>query len=55
MVVKRASMIALYLAGKPHVAIVRALQYLNVKKSFVSCTITHYCDTGSVALRPKGG
>ena len=26
---------ALYLAGKPQVAIVRALQYINVKKAFV--------------------
>ena len=33
---KRDSVIALYLAGKPHVAFVRVLQHLNVNKSFVS-------------------
>lgn len=52
---KRDSVIALYLAGKPQVAIVRALQHLNVNKSFVSRTIARYRDTGSVAPRPKSG
>ena len=46
---KRDSVISLYLAGKPQVAIVRALQHLNVNKSFVSRTIARYRDTGSVA------
>ena len=36
---KRGSVIALYLAGKPQVAIVSALKHLNVNKSFVSHTI----------------
>lgn len=52
---KRDSVIALYLAGKPQVAIGRALQHLNVNKSFVSRTIARYRDTGSVASRPKSG
>ena len=44
---KRDSVIALYLAGKPQVAIVRAFQHLNVNKSFVSRTIARYRDAGS--------
>ena len=52
---KRASVIALYFAGKPQVAIVKALQHLNVNKSFVLCTTARYRDTGSVAGRPKSG
>ena len=50
---KRGCAIALYLAGKPQVAIVRALLHLNVNKSFVSYTITRYRDTGNVVLRLK--
>ena len=50
---KRNSAIALYLTGKPQVAIVRALQHLNVNKSFDSCTISCYRDTSSVALHPE--
>ena len=46
---KRDSMISLYLTRKPKVAIVKALQHLNVNKSFVSRTIARYRDTGSVA------
>ena len=49
----RDSVIALYLTGKPQVAIVRAFQHLNVNKSFVSLTIARYCDTGSVVSRSK--
>ena len=52
---KRDSLIASYLAGKPQMAIVRALQHLNVKKSFVSHTIVRYRDTGSVVSRSKSG
>ena len=52
---KRDSVIALYLAGKSQVAIVRALQQLNVNKSFVSRIIARYRDTGSVASRQKCG
>ena len=52
---KRDSVIALYLARKPQVPIVRVLQHLNVNKYFASRTNTRYCDTGSVALRPKSG
>ena len=52
---KRDSVIALYLAGKPQVAIVRALQHLNVNKSFVSRTVALYRDTGNVASRLKRG
>ena len=48
-------MTSLYLAGKPKVAIVRALQHLNVNKSFVSRTIARYSDTGSVARRQESG
>ena len=50
---KRDNVIVLYLPGKPQIAIVRAFQYLNVNKSFVSPCIAHYRDTGSVAWRPK--
>ena len=39
---KRDSVVALYLAGKPQVAIVRALQCINVNKSAVSRTIARY-------------
>ena len=46
---KRDSMVALYLAGKPQVAIVRTRQCINVNRSFVYRTIPRYCDTGSVA------
>ena len=52
---KRDSVIALYLAGRPRVATVRVLQHLNVNKSFVSCTITRYRNTGSAASRTKSG
>lgn len=52
---RRDSVIALYLGGKSQVAIVRALQHLNVNKSFVSRTIARYRDIGSVAPRPKSG
>ena len=45
---KRDRVAALYLARNPQVAIVRALQCINVNKSFVSRTIARYCDTGSV-------
>ena len=45
--------IALYLSGRPQVAIVRALHHLNVNKSFVSRTIACYRDTDSIASRPK--
>ena len=48
---KRDSVLALYLAGRPKVAIVRALQHLNVNKSFVSRTVARCRDT----LRPKSG
>ena len=44
---KRDSVVALCLAGKPQVAIIRALQCINVNISFVSRTIAR--DTGSVA------
>ena len=44
---------ALYLAGQPQLAIVIALQHLNVNKYFVSCTIASQRDTGSIAWRPK--
>ena len=50
---KRDSVIALHLAGKPQVAIVRALQHLNVNKSFASRKIARYLYTGSVASRLK--
>ena len=52
---KRDSLVALYLAGKPQVAIVRALQSINVNKSFVSRNIARYCDTGCVARRQESG
>ena len=42
MVFKPDSVIALYLAGKIHAAIVRAVQHLNVNKSFVFRTIACY-------------
>ena len=42
---KRDSMIALYLAGKTHVAIVRAVQHLSVNESFISRIIARYRDT----------
>ena len=53
MEVERNSVITLYLAGKPQVAVVRALQHLNVNKSFVSRTIACYRVTSSVASRSK--
>ena len=46
---------ALFLAGKPQVAIVRALHNLNVNKSLVSRTIARYRDISSVASYPKIG
>ena len=49
------SVVALYLTAKPQVAIVTALQCINVNKSFVSRTIARYCDTGSVARRLGSG
>ena len=52
---KRDSVISLYLAGKPLVTIVRALQHLNVNKSFVSRIIARYSDTGSVGRRQESG
>ena len=52
---KRDSVIALYLAGKPQVAIVRALQHLNVNNFFVSRTIPRSHDISSVASSPKSG
>ena len=52
---KRDSVIALYLTGKPQVAIVRILQHLNVNKSFASCKIARYHDTGSFASHPISG
>ena len=52
---KRDSVIALYLTEKPQLAIVKALQHLNVKKSLVTRTIARYCDTGSVVSRQKSG
>ena len=48
---KRESVVGLYLAGKPKVAIVRDLQCINVNKSVVSRTIARYRDTDSVARR----
>lgn len=52
---KRNSVIALYLAGKPQAAIVRALNHLKVIPSFVSRTIARYNNTGSIAKRYNGG
>ena len=52
---KHDSVVGLYLAGKPQVAIVRALQCINVIKSFVSRSIARYRDTGSVARRQGSG
>ena len=46
-------MIAFHLAGKPQVAIVRALQHLNVNKSFVSRSTTRYRNTGSITSHLK--
>ena len=55
MELKHNSVVALYLVGKPQVAIVRAIQCINVNKSFESRTITRCRDTGSVALDcPEG-
>ena len=51
---KRDSVI-LYLAEKPQVAIVRALQHLNVNKFFVSRTLAPYRDAGSVDWRQGSG
>ena len=36
-------------------AVIRAIQHLNVNETFVSRTIACYRDTGSVASRPKFG
>ena len=52
---KRDSVIALFMAAKPQVTIITALQHLNVNKSSVSRTISRYRDTGSVASRSKNG
>ena len=51
----RDSVVALYLAGRPQVAIVRALQCINVNKSFMRRTIACYRDTGSIARRQGSG
>ena len=49
---KRDSVIALYLVVKLQMAVIRALQHLNVNKSFVFRTIARYSDNGSVVSRP---
>ena len=41
---KSDSVVALYVPGKPQVAIVRALQCINVNKSFVYRSIARYRD-----------
>ena len=46
---KRDSVVALYLAGKSQVAIVRALQCINMNKSIVSRKTVR--DPGGVARR----
>ena len=48
------SVVALSLAGKPQVVIVKALQCINVTKSFMSRTIARYRDTGGVARQGSG-
>ena len=50
---KRDSEVALYLAGKTQVAIVKALQCINMNKSFVSRTMAHCRDTGSMVRRQQ--
>ena len=55
MELKRVSVVALYFNGKPQVTIVRALQCINVNKSFVSRTIARYRDASSVARRQGSG
>ena len=55
MEIKRDSVIALYLAGKPQLVIVKAHQHLIVNKSFVFRTIACYSDTGRVASGPESG
>ena len=50
---ERDRVVALYLAGKLQVAILSALQHLNVNQSFVTRNIAHYHDTGSIASRAK--
>ena len=52
---KRDTVVALYLAGKPQVTIVRALQFIHVNKSFESRTIARFGDTVSVVRRQKSG
>ena len=52
---KHDSVIALYLTGKPQVAIVTALQHLNVNKSLASRNIACYRGTGNFASRAKSG
>ena len=52
---KRNSVIALHLAGKSQVAIVRQLQHLNVNRKLVYRTIKRYNDTGSIEIRYGGG
>ena len=52
---KHDNAIALYLAGKPQMAIVKALQYLNANKSFVPCTTARYHNTGIIASSSKSG
>ena len=47
---KRDCVIALYLAGKSQLTIVRASQYLNMNKSFISRTIARCL---ILASRPK--
>ena len=49
------SVIALYVVGKPQLAIVRHLQHLNVNNYSVSRTIARYRGTGNVAPRSKSG
>ena len=52
---KRCSLIALYLAGKPQIAIVKASQNLNVNKSLMSRTIARYRNAASITKRYAGG
>ena len=52
---KRNSVLDLYLAEKPQVAIVKALQHLKVNKSFVSRAIARCRDTGNITSHSKSG
>ena len=49
------SVVALYLAGKPQVAFVKALQCTNVNKFFDYRTNARHRDTGNVARRQGSG